>query len=138
MASRRRRKRTEDEVGFQLAPMIDMTFLLLIFFMLTSTVTNQKVKQDVKVPIAPSAVIPKDAANRLLINIDAKGDLFLGDRAISAKALSDELKRQFQINPPLQLYLRADRAVEAKRIKEVVRMATEAGAIKVILATSKK
>jgi biopolymer transport protein ExbD len=137
MASRRR-KRTEDDVGFQLAPMIDMTFLLLIFFMLTSTVTNLKVKQDVKVPLAPSAVIPKDASQRLLINIDAKGGLFLGDQPITEKALASELNRQFKDNPPLQLYVRADRAVEAKRIKAVVRLATEAGAVKVILATVKK
>ena len=134
----RRRKRTEEEVGFQLAPMIDMTFLLLVFFMLTSTITNDKVKQDVNVPLAPSAVIPKNAANRLLINIDASGALFLGDRAINEKDLSAELNRQFQHNPPLQLYVRADRAVPAKRIKSIVRMATEAGAIKVIIATLKK
>ncbi len=134
----RRRKRTEEDVGFQLAPMIDMTFLLLIFFMLTSTVTNLKVKQDVKVPVAPSAVVPKDASQRLLINIDAKGELFLGDQPITEKALAAELNRQFKDNPPLQLYVRADRAVEAKRIKTVVRLATEAGAVKVILATLKK
>ena len=137
MASRRR-KRTEDDVGFQLAPMIDMTFLLLIFFMLTSTVTNLKVRQEVKVPVAPSAVIPKDASQRLLINIEANGDLFLGDKSIGEKALAEELNRQFQNNPPLQLYLRADRAVEAKRIKQIVRLATEAGAVKVIIATTKK
>lgn len=137
MASRRR-KRTEEDVGFQLAPMIDMTFLLLIFFMLTSTVTNLKVRQDVKVPVAPSAVIPKDASQRLLINIEAGGDLFLGDQAIGEKELAAELNRQFRNNPPLQLYIRADRAVEAKRIKQVVRLATEAGAVKVILATTKK
>ena len=134
----RRRKRAEDEVGFQLAPMIDMTFLLLIFFMLTSTITNLKVKQDVKVPLAPSAVIPKDASNRLMINIDAAGGLFLGDTATTEKALAAELTRQFRVNPPLQLYVRADRAVPAKRIKEIVRMASEAGAVKVIIATMKK
>lgn len=137
MASRRR-KRTEDDVGFQLAPMIDMTFLLLIFFMLTTTVTNQKVKRDVHVPVAPSAVIPKDASNRLMINMDAGGELFLGERAITEKALATELARQFRDNPPLQLYVRADRAVPAKRIKAVVRMASEAGAVKVIIGTTRK
>ena len=134
----RRRKRTEDDVGFQLAPMIDMTFLLLIFFMLTTTVTNQKVKRDVHVPVAPSGVIPKDASNRLMVNIDANGDLFLGDRAITEKSLAAELARQFRDNPPLQLYVRADRAVPAKKIKAIVRMATEAGAVKVIIGTTRK
>jgi biopolymer transport protein ExbD len=137
MATRRKR-RLENEVGFQLAPMIDMTFLLLIFFMLTSTITNMKVKTDVVVPVAPSAVVPKDASNRFLINIDAKGDFFIGDTRVSEKKLSRELKRRFRNNPPLQLYIRADRAVEAVRIKKLMRLATEAGAIKVILATTRK
>jgi biopolymer transport protein ExbD len=133
----RRRKRTGDDVGFQLAPMIDMTFLLLIFFMLTSTITNLKVKKDIVVPTAPSAVVPRDAANRYVINIAADGALFLGDTPVSDERLAAELEKRFENNPPLQLYVRADRRVEARRIKEVVRMAGDAGAVKVILATTR-
>ena len=134
----RRKKRTDQEVGFQLAPMIDMTFLLLIFFMLTSTITNQKVKKDVEVPVAPSAVVPESSANRYVVNIDAAGDFFLGEARVTEEALAGELRKRFLNNPPLKLYVRADRGVEASRIKKVMRLASEAGAIKVILATTRK
>jgi biopolymer transport protein ExbD len=40
-------RRAEDEVGFQLAPMIDMTFLLLIFFMVTTKISKEQIKEEV-------------------------------------------------------------------------------------------
>ena len=50
-------RRPEDNVGFQLAPMIDMTFLLLIFFMVTTKISKEQIKQEIKLPVASNAVI---------------------------------------------------------------------------------
>jgi biopolymer transport protein ExbD len=50
----RRRKAPQDEVGFNITPMIDMTFLLLIFFMVTTKITNEQVKKDIALPTAIS------------------------------------------------------------------------------------
>ena len=44
----RRRKRPLYEVSFQMTPMIDMTFLLLIFFMVTQRITEQELSVPVK------------------------------------------------------------------------------------------
>ena len=55
----RRRKRPLDEVSFQITPMIDMTFLLLIFFMVTQKITEQQLNVPVKLPVAISAVAPE-------------------------------------------------------------------------------
>ena len=41
-------KKQEDEIGFQLAPMIDMTFLLLIFFMVTTKISKEVICCDFK------------------------------------------------------------------------------------------
>ncbi|MFM7375449.1 MAG: ExbD/TolR family protein, partial [Chthoniobacterales bacterium] len=46
-------------MGFQLAPMIDMTFLLLIFFMVTTKISKEQIKEEIKLPVASSAIIPK-------------------------------------------------------------------------------
>jgi len=133
----RRHKRSSEDVGFQLAPMIDMTFLLLIFFMLTSTITNQQVVRNVVVPVAPSAVPPKDASGRLILNIDADENLIIDQQRIETEALAGLLAERLAANPSLQLYLRADRTVPAKRLKEIVRLATEAGVSRVIIATTR-
>ena len=134
----RRIRRTEEEPGFQLAPMIDMTFLLLIFFMVTTYITDQKVMRNVVVPVAPHATVPRRAEDRVVINIASDGQMFLGDRGVDEKALAEELRRLLRDDPPLQLYVRADREVGAASIRKVVRMAAEAGAIKVILGTTNR
>ena len=73
----RRRKRPLDEVSFQITPMIDMTFLLLIFFMVTQKITEQQLNVPVKLPVAVSAVAP-ERTEREVINIDGKGNYYIG------------------------------------------------------------
>lgn len=131
----RRHKAAEEEVGFQLAPMIDMTFLLLIFFMVTTKITKEKVKLDIKLPIASNAVIPDDISNRDIINIDENGQYHVSKEQIDKKGLAEYLKKRFEKNPPLRLYVRADFRTPAKKIKELMKMAAKAGAADVIFAS---
>jgi len=127
----RRRKKQPDEVGFQLTPMIDMTFLLLIFFMVTQRITEQELSVPVRLPVALSAVVP-GRIERDVINLDGEGRYFIGDRAASADEVLDHLRTQFRDFPPLQIYLRADRNTPTSRIREFVEMAAEVGAIDLI------
>jgi biopolymer transport protein ExbD len=134
MASRRR-KRTEDEVGFQLAPMIDMTFLLLIFFMVTTKISKEQIKEEIKLPVASNAIIPSDISNRDIISIDEQGNYFIGQEPAGKKELADYLKKRFENMPPLRLYIRADKTTPGKKIKEVMKMAADAGAVDVIFGS---
>lgn len=128
-------KKQDDEVGFQLAPMIDMTFLLLIFFMVTTKITKEQIKVDIKLPQASNAILPDDISNRDIISIDGTGQYFIGQKAATKDELGAYLKKRFKNNPPLQLYVRADKGTPGKQIKELMRMAAEAGAISVIFGS---
>ena len=127
----RRRKRPLDEVSFQITPMIDMTFLLLIFFMVTQKITEQELNVPVKLPVALSAA-PPQKTERDIINIDGEGNYYIGDRMSSKEEVLAHLKVKFKDFPPLQIYLRADQNTPAKKIREFVEMATEVGAIDLI------
>jgi len=129
------KKKPEDEIGFQLAPMIDMTFLLLIFFMVTTKISKEQVKVDIKLPIASNAKVPSDLSDRDIISIDAKGQYFIGQRPADKKELTSYLKERFKNTPPLRLYVRADKSTPGKQIKELMKIASEAGAINVIFGT---
>jgi len=129
------KRKQDDEVGFQLAPMIDMTFLLLIFFMVTTKMSKEQVKLDVKLPLASNAVIPKDLNDRDIISIDAQGEYWSGPRKMSVKELTAYLKQRFAVTPPLRIYVRADQKTQGKKIKEFMRIAAEAGAINVIFGS---
>jgi biopolymer transport protein ExbD len=128
-------KKQEDEIGFQLAPMIDMTFLLLIFFMVTTKISKEQVNVEIKLPTAANASIPDDLSNRDIISIDKDGTYYIGQNPAEKKELTAHLKERFKINPPLRLYVRADKNTPGKQIKELMRIASEAGAVNVIFGT---
>lgn len=127
----RRRKRSIEEVSFQITPMIDLTFLLLIFFMVTQKITEQQLQVPVRLPVAISAV-PPEQTEREIINLDGEGNFYIGDRPVTTEELLAHLRMRFTDFPPLQIYLRADKDTPTKRIREVVEMATEVGAIDLI------
>ena len=128
-------KKQEDEIGFQLAPMIDMTFLLLIFFMVTTKISKEQVNVEIKLPTAANASIPDDLSNRDIISIDKDGTYYIGQNPADKKELTAHLKERFKVNPPLRLYVRADKNTPGKKIKELMRIASEAGAVNVIFGT---
>lgn len=118
-----------------LAPMIDMTFLLLIFFMLTSKISKEQIKLEVELPVASNAVIPDDLSDRDIINIDANGQYHIGSRPVAREELAEYLRMRFKDFPPLRLYVRADRLTPGRKIKELMRLAAEAGAVDVIFGS---
>jgi biopolymer transport protein ExbD len=128
-------KKQEDEIGFQLAPMIDMTFLLLIFFMVTTKISKEQVNVEIKLPTASNASIPDDLSNRDIISIDKDGTYYIGQNPADKKELTAHLKERFKVTPPLRLYVRADKNTPGKQIKELMRIASEAGAVNVIFGT---
>lgn len=132
------RRRDGDDVSFQLAPMIDMTFLLLIFFMVTTKITKEKKKLDIALPVAAAAMTPEDLSGREIINLDAKGQIFIGDKPADEKRLQAYLKQRLIDVPPLRIYVRADAQTPAKEIKNIMKMCAEAGAIEVIFGSYRK
>jgi biopolymer transport protein ExbD len=131
----RRRKPAQDEIGFNITPMIDMTFLLLIFFMVTSKMTKEQKKMDIRLPLASSAVMPDDISNRDIVNLDGAGNLHVANRDVTDDEMRAYLKERFRATPPLKIYLRADLNTPAKRIRQFMEMASQAGAVNVIFAT---
>ena len=129
---RRMRRVQHDEIGMQIAPMVDVTLLLLFFFMLSGKLTKDTKLLDISVPTAASGKIPEEMGDRDVINIDGDGQLFSGNQPVSSKELTSHLRQRFQNYPPLKLYIRADAKTPGKQIKEVMRIASEAGAIEVI------
>lgn len=127
-----------DEVGLQIAPMIDVTLLLLFFFMLAGKITKGEKLLDIKVPVAATGRVPVDEGARDVVNIDGKGQIFSGSIPMTTKQLTAHLKQRFKDYPPLKLYVRADSQTPGRKIKEVMAVASEAGAIEVIFGVIQK
>lgn len=131
-------RRREEQARIQMTPMIDMTFLLLVFFMVTSKITQEQKKLEIKLPIAATAKSPDDYSGRDIINIDAEGRLYTGDTPVDLPQLRRYLKQRLIDYPPLKILVRADARTPAKQIKDVMKAAAEAGAVEVIFSAYNK
>ncbi|MDD5260334.1 MAG: biopolymer transporter ExbD [Methylacidiphilales bacterium] len=137
-ARRRLRRPHLEEVGLQIAPMIDVTMLLLFFFMLTGKLMQGQKLKTIALPLAASAGIPKDISGRDVVNIDGTGKIYAGDQLVTPKELKSYLKKRLKECPPLKIYVRADAHTPAVQIKQIMRSAAEAGAIEVAFGAYQK
>ncbi|MFV0337474.1 MAG: ExbD/TolR family protein [Chthoniobacterales bacterium] len=123
-----------EEAEFQMAPMIDITFLLIIFFMVAANV-NVSERIDIKVPVAEASRASKDPSNRLNLSITEDGKLYLGSTLVEKDFLQQQATTLFKENPNLKIFLRADARVKHKAVKEALSVLAEAGITDIIFAT---
>lgn len=110
---------TGPDAAFQMAPMIDMVFLLLVFFMCASHL-SQKQNIPLEMAEAAKAVVPEDRPNRWVVNITRDGDLFSGERPTTLEELKAAVTAEHEAVPSLKVYLRADGDAPHKEIRKVM------------------
>jgi biopolymer transport protein ExbD len=136
--TKRQGKSKYEEVSFQITPMIDMTFLLLIFFMVTSKLSKEQVKMDISLPTASAAKIPDDLSNRDVINVDREGTFYIANVMATREQLRRHLQDRFKVAPPLKVYYRADKDTPYEVTERFMKLAAEAGAHQVLFGTYRK
>jgi biopolymer transport protein ExbD len=111
-----------------MTPMIDVTFLLLTFFLLASQLASaEKVEIDLPKPHESQAV-ERRIPEKIIINLlnegkDAEPGLTLGAVRLNSKVeLADRLRGLAARNPDLQVILRADRNLEYHAVREIMEM----------------
>lgn len=122
----------KDDVEIDMAPMIDMVFLLLIFFMVASVVVTDKV--EVKLPEAKAAKVPEDIKGRIMISVDANNQIYIGPVPVTLEELKELISAELDINPEARVLVRADGAVEYKTNKDIMIACGDVGATDIIYA----
>ncbi len=77
----------------QMAPLIDIVFLLLIFFMVTATYAEQEQAADVKVPTSDEGIDRPKALTEITVNVTAEGDCIINGITYSQDELLQKLRR---------------------------------------------
>lgn len=133
MSARRRLRRIQqDEIGLQIAPMIDVTLLLLFFFMLSGRLSQGARLRTIELPKISGETELQPNGEFEVLNVGPDGKLFIGDRSIDPAQLAAHLRNRFQQRPLLKLHLRADAGTPASKIKELLRVAAGAGAVDIV------
>lgn len=122
---------------FNIAPMIDIVFQLLLFFMVASHL-NQMEKVPIAVPPASRSVVAKEFEDRRVITIRQDGTIYLGSYVHPLADVKPLIEKERQTVPGLKIFLRADRNAPHKHVRQVMKACAEAGAAEIIFATYEK
>src|SRR5215210_6609604 len=96
----RSRRRTEEEsFEINLVPMIDCMLILLIFFMVATTIKHTEKELPIELPKADSAISKQVADNLLILSIDRQSQKYIGSRPVTTELLHQHVRDAAQKNP---------------------------------------
>ncbi|MCH2174548.1 MAG: biopolymer transporter ExbD [Lentisphaeria bacterium] len=130
---RRNRKKDSIQTVSQLdvTPMVDLTFLLLIVFMITAPVLEQVT--DVSPPeMSAQSMDNKDS---ILLSVNANGQYYLGSELTPLNNILNTIQKEKVHNPTLEIFIRGDKNVDYGVVIELMKKVKDAGFDKVSLVT---
>ena len=127
------KKQKEEEPRISIAPLIDILFLLLIFFMVTSHFDIASGVQ-INLPNVTKRIIGEDEENRITLIIDKSAQAYLEGEKIEPKALQERLQEIVKEKGLLHLVLQADKDVTHGKVVEIMDLAKNAGVSSIIIA----
>tara|TARA_B000000532_G_C18733448_1_gene347908 strand:- start:56 stop:451 length:396 start_codon:yes stop_codon:yes gene_type:complete len=120
--------------NFNMSSMTDVVFLLLIFFMIASTLAKNLNTIDVKLPQAKGK---SENRENISVSIDRKNRFYIDGEFVSKKNIKDELITKLSISNKRVIILRSDSKVPIKEIVYLMDIANK-NSIKVVLAVKEK
>jgi len=113
----------EDEEGINLTPMLDVVFIMLIFFIVTASFVKQAGIEVLR-PTAATAE-PKKSAN-ILVAISAKNEIWVDNRKVTPQGIRAQIERLHAENPEGSIMIQADKESYSETLMEVMTAAREA------------
>ncbi len=92
-----------------LAPLIDIVFLTLVFFMVTSIYSTLEAEIDITLPTASSAKMDERTQGEIFINLQSDGSIVLNERNVNLDELKEVLGRVAEYFPGGSVIVRGDR-----------------------------
>ncbi len=99
----------DEEIGINLTPMVDVVFLLLIFFLAATTFAREEVELDLRLPEARSGETGGDH-RELIVNVFADGRMTVGGREVTLEALRQKLAAAAARDKDQAVLVRGDEA----------------------------
>jgi biopolymer transport protein ExbD len=127
------RPRREPQIG--IAPLIDMVFILLIFFLVTTSFARETGITVDKPTATTARTLEKES---ILVALTSRGTIHVEERQVDLAGLRNVIKRSLARRPDRPVVIIADRNASTGRVVDVMDTCRTAGAKKVSLASRKK
>ena len=124
-----------DEGGIDLTPMLDVVFIMLIFFIVTASFVKES-GFDVNRPDNNQKQEKQDDKKNILVSINAEGRLFVNRRPVDAGALTANIKRLYAENPKAAVVVQAHEDSTNDLLITVMDAARKAGVYNVAIASN--
>jgi len=121
-----RGKYKPEQVGFQVAPMIDVVFLLLCFFVTSQVFTQWEAEIDIKLPTASTAEIEQRLPGEIILNFFKDGTVIVNGRRLNESELAALLKRLVDLFPGQPVLIRADKQTAYEHVIKVLDLCRQA------------
>jgi biopolymer transport protein ExbD len=130
---RRRQPEAEADPEFQIAPMIDILLVLLVFFMSISSTEVLQSNRDIKLPVAKDAKDAKENPGQIIVNlafsqINNSVSISVNEKEFASPGdLVPVLQNHIQKNPMVRVLIRADKDVRYSVMKSLLEAVGKAG-----------
>ena len=124
-----------DTAVFPLAPMIDVVFLLLIFFIATMQFSDNERELNVSVPVAEEGADAQQTAGEIIVNVRVDGSVIVDKAEMTQEELYSKLMRISAVYENQAIRIRGDGKVEYQKIVEVIDVCQRAGIPNISFAT---
>ena len=126
---------SDEESEINITPMLDVVFIMLIFFIVTSTFVKET-GIDVNRPQAATAV--KKAKANILIAIDAHDNIWIDRRQIDIRSVRPNIERLHAENPQGSVVIQADKESKTDTLIQVMDASRQAGVYNVSIAAQEQ
>lgn len=128
-------RKWEDDGGMIMTPLIDMVFLTLIFFMVNATLS---INPAIRVDLPRARTSLGALSEEIVVSVKAGGDLYIGERQVSAEDFGLELRREMARVGKRSILLQGERTISYETLMDVMDQAKLAGVGRISLATTRK
>ncbi len=129
----RKHRRAEDDAGIDLTPMLDVVFIMLIFFIVTTSFVKET-GIDVSRPSAKTA--ERKEQGNILVGIRDSGEVWIDKRAVDLRAVRANIERLHAENPEGAVVIIADRGSETGVLVQVMDQVRLAGVDNISIAAT--
>ncbi|MDD5351331.1 MAG: biopolymer transporter ExbD [Chthoniobacteraceae bacterium] len=131
------RKRAQPQLlGFQIAPMVDILLVLLVFFIVTWNFALTENELDVKVPTASAAKEQQPVANQTVLNVRKNGTVVMNRKELTLDELRRKLAALSELYPDYAIIVRGDKQLPFEDLMAVMDICRQANIWNVAFATA--
>ncbi|MBL8852145.1 MAG: biopolymer transporter ExbD [Planctomycetaceae bacterium] len=120
-------KRSRSGLAFNLTPLIDIVFNIMIFFLLTAHFTRSAESEAVDLPLATQISEEADAARRLVITVHEDGTLHLAGQPATVASVETALVELLEGDRKVQVQIRSDKDVPYGTVEPLLLMCAKHG-----------